>query len=60
MQYLSDIHTSKRYGVSRATVWRWAQHQTNDFPKPHKINGATRWKLSEIEAWEADQEGRKQ
>jgi predicted DNA-binding transcriptional regulator AlpA len=25
-------------------------------PKPIKMNGSTRWKLADIEAWEAKQE----
>jgi prophage regulatory protein len=50
--YLSDIQLSARYGVNRATPWRW--NKTNpDFPKPICLSpGCTRWKLSEIEAWE--------
>ena len=47
---------AQRYGVSRATVWRWAQH--DKFPKPVKLSpGCTRWKLSDVEAWEAKQGG---
>lgn len=49
--FFSDIELSKRYSIHRATVWRWARDGT--FPKPIKLNGATRWKLAEIEAWEA-------
>jgi predicted DNA-binding transcriptional regulator AlpA len=51
--FLSDIQFGSRYDVSRQTIWRWAA--TDDtFPKPIKLSpGCTRWKLSDIEAWES-------
>ena len=50
--YLSDTQLSQRYGVHRATPWRWAKTDPN-FPKPVKLSSqCSRWKLSEIEAWE--------
>lgn len=50
--WLSDSHIAKRYCVSRQTVWRWAATDVT-FPKPIKLSpGCTRWKLSDIEAWE--------
>lgn len=50
--YLSDLQLAARYNVHRATPWRWAQE--GKFPKPISLTqGCTRWKLSEIEAWEA-------
>lgn len=55
MKYFSDKHLSQRYEVARATVWRWVRE--GRFPSPVKINGCTRWKLSDIEAWETKQEG---
>ena len=55
MQYLSDKSVAERYDTSRATVWRWARE--DDFPTPVKLsNGTTRWKLSDLQAWEAKQE----
>lgn len=37
------------YGVSVATIWRWAR--TGAIPKPHKIGGnTTRWDGSAIKA----------
>jgi prophage regulatory protein len=52
MKYLSDKHLAERYEVARATIWRWVRESS--FPSPVKISkGCTRWKLSEIEAWEA-------
>ena len=51
--YLSDTQLSARYAVHRTTPWRWAKTRP-DFPKPVTLTpGCTRWKLSEIEAWEA-------
>ena len=53
--YLSDIEISKRYSVARPTVWRWHREQS-DFPRAIRLTpGCTRWKLSEIEAWESAQ-----
>ena len=54
--YISDLQLAQRFGVSRATVWRWAQH--GKFPQPVKLSpGTSRWKLSAVEQWEADQQG---
>jgi prophage regulatory protein len=51
--YLTDIAVAERYGVNRATPWRWAKVNST-FPKPVTLSpGCTRWKLSELEAWEA-------
>jgi predicted DNA-binding transcriptional regulator AlpA len=50
--YLPDLQVSARYGVHRMTPWRWLKSDPT-FPKPVKLSpGCTRWKLSEIEAWE--------
>jgi predicted DNA-binding transcriptional regulator AlpA len=52
--YISDIAVAKRYQVSRATIWRWAQSKR--FPDPVKLSaGCTRWRLADIEKWEIDQ-----
>lgn len=54
-QYLSDKSVATRYDSSRATVWRWANE--GRLPKPIKLtNGTTRWKLADLERWEAEQE----
>lgn len=53
--FLSDLDNAARYGVTRQTIWKWAKK--GKFPKPVKLNGATRWKLTDIEAWEASQGG---
>lgn len=55
--YLSDKQVAQRYEVSRKTVWYWAANNPA-FPKPVKLSpGCTRWKLSDIEAWEAGKGG---
>lgn len=54
-KYLSDKDLAKRYNVARVTPWRWVQAGT--FPTPVKLGpNCTRWKLADIEAWEAKQE----
>jgi|APLak6261699311_1056244.scaffolds.fasta_scaffold05438_2 predicted DNA-binding transcriptional regulator AlpA len=51
--YLSDSQIATRYGVSRQTVWRWASNDPK-FPSCTKLSpGCTRWKLSDLEAWES-------
>lgn len=50
--YITDAQIAARYGVHRATPWRWAKTDPL-FPRPLNLTaGCTRWKLSEIEAWE--------
>jgi prophage regulatory protein len=52
--YLSDAQLAARYGVHRTTPWRWAKADPA-FPKPVKLSPqCSRWKLSEVEAWEAN------
>ena len=52
--FLSDKDLAARYSIHRVTPWRWVRD--GKLPAPIKINGATRWKLSDIEAFEAEQE----
>ncbi len=50
--YLTDLQIANRYSVHRTTPWRWSKYDLT-FPKPIALSpGCTRWKLSEIEAWE--------
>jgi prophage regulatory protein len=43
----------KRFDVSKDSIWRWKRK--GDFPKPVKLGGSTtRWRLSDIERWEAE------
>lgn len=54
--YLKDADVAERYGVSRTSVWRW-QKKDPKFPAPVKLSdGCTRWKLADLEAWEANRE----
>jgi prophage regulatory protein len=51
--YLPDNVLSKRYSVSRATIWRWVRE--GRLPKPVKLGpGCTRWPMSAIEQFEAE------
>lgn len=53
--FLRDLDLMARWGVSRNTVWRWARDRP-DLPRPVRLSpGCTRWRLSEIEAWETAQ-----
>ena len=50
--FLSDQQIAKRYGVNRVTVWRWRKTDPT-FPTPVRLSPqCTRWRLSDIEAWE--------
>jgi prophage regulatory protein len=51
--YISDRHLAARYGVHHLTPRRWLKTDPT-FPKPLRLTpGCTRWRLSDIEAWEA-------
>ena len=51
--YLSVAQVAARYGVHRTTPWRWSKTDPT-FPKPIALTpGCTRWKLADLEAWEA-------
>jgi len=50
--YLTDRQIGTRYGVHHLTPRRWLKTDPT-FPKPIRLTpGCTRWKLSDIEAWE--------
>lgn len=52
--YFQDHEVGKRYGVSRASIWRWLKTDPS-FPKPVALStGCSRWRLSDLEAWEAE------
>jgi prophage regulatory protein len=54
-KYLRDTDVAARYGTSRPTIWRWTA--AGRFPAPVKLSpGCTRWRLSDIEEWEASKE----
>lgn len=51
-KYLRDTDVAARYGTSRPTIWRWTA--AGRFPAPVKLSpGCTRWRLADLEAWEA-------
>ena len=51
--FLPDTQLAVWYGVHRATIWRWT-NTDGEFTKPVKLSAqCTRWKLSQVEAWEA-------
>jgi prophage regulatory protein len=53
--FLSDRQVAERYSVSRQTPWGWLKKDT-DFPKPVSLSpGCTRWRLTDLEAWEIAQ-----
>jgi prophage regulatory protein len=52
--YATVKQVAERYGVSTASVWRWTNDPSTGFPKPVSLSpGTTRWKVSELAAWEA-------
>jgi predicted DNA-binding transcriptional regulator AlpA len=51
--FASVKQVAQRYGVSTATPWRWVNDPVANFPKPVSLSpGCTRWRLSDLEAWE--------
>ncbi len=55
MTYVNDRFLAARWGVTRTTPWDWARLKP-DFPQPVRLSErCTRWKLADIEAWEAKQ-----
>lgn len=52
--YLRDTDLATRYRVARNTIWRWLR-QRDGMPRPVRLSaGCSRWRLSEIEEWEAN------
>lgn len=50
--YPTDRQVAERFGVARETIWRW--RAKGEFPRPYKLGpNMTRWRLSDIEAWES-------
>ena len=50
--YVSDSDLAAHFGVNRATIWGWVNR--NGFPAPVKLSPQmSRWKWSDVEAWEA-------
>ena len=56
--YISDTQLAARYSVHRATIWRWVKADPS-FPQPVILSpGCTRWRLSQVCAWEAAKDER--
>ncbi|WP_392336897.1 helix-turn-helix transcriptional regulator [Loktanella salsilacus] len=50
--YVTDRYLAARFNVHHLTPRRWLKTDPT-FPKPIRLTpGCTRWKLSDIEAWE--------
>lgn len=50
--YFQDAQVAARYGVNRASIWRWLKSDKS-FPKPVSLSpGCSRWRLEDLEAWE--------
>jgi predicted DNA-binding transcriptional regulator AlpA len=47
---LTINEVASMFSVSRVTIWRWAK-EIEDFPKPIKIGGSTRWRERDIERY---------
>lgn len=51
--YLSIKQVAARYNVSIVTPWRWVREGI--MPGPVQLSpGCTRWRLSDLEKWEAE------
>lgn len=54
-KYVKDTDLAERFSVSRLTIWRWHREKP-EFPRVVKLSpGCSRWRLSDIENWEAAQ-----
>ncbi|MBT9246653.1 AlpA family phage regulatory protein [Gemmobacter fulvus] len=53
MAYATDRQLAARFGVHRATIWRWEAGNAEGFPKSVQLSpGCRRWCLADVEAWE--------
>jgi prophage regulatory protein len=51
--YFQDRDVAARYGINRASIWRWVKTDRS-FPRPVQLSpGCSRWRLADLEAWEA-------
>ena len=56
--FMTDKQLSDRWGVTRQTIWKWLRDDPT-FPQPTRLSaGTTRWRLDEVELWEASRRGR--
>ena len=60
-KYLTRKEVLTRYGIGNTTLYRWIQDDSVRFPVPVQLGPrCVRWKLSELERWEAEREQEKQ
>lgn len=51
--FVSDKQLAERYGVHRATIWRWASDPDSGFPGPVRLSqSCTRWSMGQVLEWE--------
>ena len=51
-KFLTVEEVAQRYGVARATVWRWVKNDPN-FPEPIKLSaGTSRWTEEQLRTFE--------
>lgn len=56
--FLAVGQIMQRYGIGRATVWRWVKVNP-DFPEPMKLSsGISRWRQSDLVAFDRAMEKR--
>lgn len=56
-KFVSDRQLAERYGVHRATIWRWSQKGI--LPQPVSLSDqCTRWDLEEIERIDSERKER--
>ena len=55
-RYLDVNDLAERYGISVFTIYRW-RSEGRDMPPALKIGNAVRWRLEEVERWEAEHTG---
>ena len=52
-QYFTDRELAERFGVGRATIWRWLS--TGHLPKPVRLSvRCTRWRAADIALFESE------
>lgn len=55
--FLTDRQLAARWSVGRVTIWRWVKSNPA-FPAPVSLSpGCTRWRLADVEKWEAVKAG---
>ena len=56
--FFTDKQLGDRWRVTRQTIWKWLREDPT-FPRPTRLStGTTRWRLDEVETWEASRRGR--